>query len=303
MASPRLRIIFNPQSGDVRKSPQQLLEILAQMQERSFESLVYLLQEGSDLAGRIQADLQQGIELFVAAGGDGTIDSVAACLANTPGVLGIVPAGTRNNIALSLGIPSDIPVAVDLLRQGQRIKMDLGLAECAGRQQYFMETCSIGLFSALFPAADDIQHGELNRIGDLLAALVASQPAKLQLKLDGEWDVECEGHAALVANLPFVGPNLPLAPPESINDGLLEVLLFADQNKIEVFTNMAQMTMLQGNDERIRHYQVHRLEMHTDPPMPVLADGFELGATPVTISIQKGALNMIAGVLRSKSAS
>ena len=149
--------------------------------------------------------------------------------------------------------------------------------------------------SSVLPHANDEIGVRGGDAGDLLAALVSSPQAELSLVLDRKWKVESEGHVILVANSPYVGPNLQLAPLDGMHDGLLEVLLFANQTKIEVITNMAQIAIRPGSDERIRRYQVHQVDIRTDPPMPVLADGFELGETPLSISVQGGALTMIAG--------
>ena len=66
--------------------------------------------------------------MFVVCGGDGTILAVAEALIGTRATLGIIPTGTQNDVALSLGIPADVPAAIALLRTGRRIKVDVGLA-------------------------------------------------------------------------------------------------------------------------------------------------------------------------------
>ena len=92
----------------------------------------------------------------------------------------------------------------------------------------------MGLFSALFPAADDIQHGDLTRIGDFLAALVASPPAEMHLILDGKQKIKTLCHVVLVSNMPYIGPHFQVGTSASMNDGLLDVLLFADLSKMEL---------------------------------------------------------------------
>ena len=122
--------------------------------------------------------------MFVVCGGDGTISAVARTLAGTRATLGIIPIGTQNNTALSLGIPADIPAAIAILRTGRRIKVDVGMATCGKINTPFLEVCSVGLVSTLFPSADDIQHGNLARVGDFLTTLVGSPPAEIHLLLD-----------------------------------------------------------------------------------------------------------------------
>ena len=108
-------------------------------------------------------------------------------------------------MALSLGIPEDIPAAVALLRTGRRIKVDMGMAACGKTVQPFLLACVVGLVSAIFPSADDIQHGNLARIGDFLAALAASPPAEMCLVLDNKQEIRTQGHLAVVSSMPYVG--------------------------------------------------------------------------------------------------
>src|SRR5258707_11097246 len=129
----RLKLIFNPMSGSVADSPAQLLAIVTALQAANYLPEVFLVQPDCDLDDVVKDALHRGLRLFVVCGGDGTIDSVAAMLAGTRGTLAIVPAGTRNNVAFSLGIPDDPAAAVGPLRSGRRPKIDVGLA--GGRQR------------------------------------------------------------------------------------------------------------------------------------------------------------------------
>jgi diacylglycerol kinase (ATP) len=290
----RVKLIFNPNSGAARQSPSQLLNLIAELQNDNFLPEVYLLQEGGNLEAAIKDSLDRGLRLFVVCGGDGTIESVAAALSGTDAVLGIVPAGTYNNVALSLGIPEDIPAAAALLRDGQMIKVDMGIASCGEFQSPFLEICSVGLLSAIFPALDDIQHGDLTRIGDFLATLVNSSPAEISLVLDNRKELNFQGHVVLVANMPYVGPHYQIGVPGSFVDGLLDVLVFANLNKLEILDNAVQTAVGGAGDPRIQRYQVREISIDSSPPMPVLVDGRSLGTGKVQIRLREQALQVIA---------
>ena len=109
-------------------------------------------------------------------------------------------------------LTDDIPAAIAILRTGHRIKVDMGLTETGVIKQSFLEVCSVGLLSTLFPSADDIQHGNLRRVGDFLATLVASSPAKMHLVLDGKREINTMCHAVLVSNMPYIGFHYQLGP-------------------------------------------------------------------------------------------
>jgi diacylglycerol kinase (ATP) len=155
----------------------------------------------------------------------------------------------------------------------------------------------VGLLSALFPAADDIQHGNLTRIGDFLAALVASPPAEMHLILDGKQKINTMCHVVLVSNMPYIGPHFQVGTPASMNDGLLDVLLFADLSKMDLLGYAVQVARAGGGpeDERIQHYHVRRVEVDTNPVMPVMADGLALGEGPLRIRMQRHVLAVMVG--------
>ncbi len=292
----KAKLIFNPTSGAPGESPAQLMALLTEMQALDLMPEVHLIQPGHDLLPVIEEALHRGIRLFVVSGGDGTIDSVASALAGTHAVLGIIPTGTQNNVALSLGIPTDIPGAVSLLRHGHPIKVDMGIAECAGVKRMFLEVCSVGLLSALFPAADDIQHGNLARIGDLLSTLVSFPAAEIRMVLDHKQTINTQGHVVLVSNMPYLGPHYQVAPANSYLNGLLEVLVFANQTKLELLSNVVQMAAGTGPDDpRIQRYHIHHIAIETTPAMPVLVDGVMYGEGPVEIGIRRRALAVMAG--------
>lgn len=271
------------------------MDVITQMQASGLIPEPYLVGPDCDIAPVVQDALQRDIKLIVVCGGDGTIENVAESLIDSDAALGIIPTGTRNNVALSLGIPEDIPAAVALLEKGRTVKIDVGYATCGERSHLFLETCSIGLISALFPAADDIQHGNLARIGDFLATLIHSPAAEMRLVIDAERQINTQGHVVLVANLPYTGPHYQIAAPESYDDGLLDLLVFSDLSKLELLSNMAQIPGSETEDPRIQRYHAKKVEINTSPPMPVMADGFSLGEGPLSIDIRQCALSVMAG--------
>jgi diacylglycerol kinase (ATP) len=294
----RAKLIFNPGSGATGESPVKLMDVISEMQAWKLVPEAYLVEPDGDLPGVIQNALEDGMRMFVVCGGDGTIDVVAGALAGTNATLGIIPTGTQNNVALSLGIPlADIPAAIAILRTGQRIKVDMGVAEFGGMKRSFLEVCSVGLLSALYPSADDVQHGNLTRVGDFLATLAASSPAEMHLVLDGKREINTMCHAVLISNMPYIGPHFQVGTPTSINDGLLDVLLFANLSKMDLLGYAVQAARPGGGpeDERIQHYHVHSVDIDTNPAMPVLVDGTALGEGLVRIEVRRRVLAVLVG--------
>lgn len=293
----RAKLIFNPISGAPGDSPAQLLQILTEMQDWNLLPEVTLFEPGMDLVNVVHDALRRGIRHFLVSGGDGTIDTVAGALSGAHAVLAIVPTGTQNNVALSLGLPADIPGAVALLRNGRPLRVDLGIAACGESVRLFLEVCSVGLLSALFPAADDIQHGNIARIGDLLATLVAFSVADLHLVLDSHKQIHTQGHVVLIGNMPYIGPHYQIAAQGAHQDGLLDVLVFNTASKLDLLGSVVTSANVSVEDPRLQRYQVHSLTIYTDPPMPVMVDGFSLGESPLTIKMRRRAVTIMTGPL------
>ncbi|MFZ3079973.1 MAG: diacylglycerol kinase family protein [Bellilinea sp.] len=292
----RAKLIFNPSAGAARTSPIEIVDVIHEMQTWNLVPEAYLVEPGDDLQGVVQVALAQGIRMFVVCGGDGTISAVARTLAGTRATLGIIPIGTQNNTALSLGIPSDIPAAIAILRTGRRIKVDVGMAACGNSNTPFLEACSVGLISDLFPSADDIQHGNLARVGDFLKTLAASPPAEIHLLLDDKQEIQNLGHVVLVSNMPYIGFHYQLGSPASFKDGLLDVLFFADLSKLDLLGYILQgVGVGKPEDQRIQHFRVRKVEIDTHPAMPVMADGNALGAGLVRIEMRRRVLAVMVG--------
>jgi diacylglycerol kinase (ATP) len=292
----RAKLIFNPSAGAARTSPIEIVDVIHEMQTWKLVPEAYLVEPGCDLPGVVQDALAQGFRMFVVCGGDGTISAVARSLAGTDATLGIIPIGTRNNTALSLNIPDDIPAAIAILRTGRRIKVDVGMATCGKTSTPFLEVCSVGLVSTLFPSVDDIQHGNLAQIGNFLATLASSTPAEIHLLLEDKQEIHDRGHVVLVSNMPYIGFHYQLGTVASFKDGLLDVLFFSDLSKLQLLGYVLQgVGEDHPEDSRIQHFHVRRVDIDTHPAMPVMADGSALGEGLVRIEVRRRVLAVMAG--------
>ena len=292
----RAKLIFNPSAGAARSSPIEIEAVIHEMQTWKLVPEAYLVEPGSDLPKVVQDAIAQGIRMFVVCGGDGTISAVARTLAGTPATLGIIPIGTQNNTALSLGLPEDISAAIAILRTGRRIKVDVGMATCGNKNTPFLEVCSVGLISTLFPSADDIQHGNLARVGDFLATLATSPPAEIHLLLDDKREIHNLGYVVLVSNMPYIGLHYQVGSTASFKDGLLDVLFFADLSKLDLLGYVFRgVGVGKPEDDRIQHFHVRRVDIDTHPAMPVMADGTALGEGLVSIEVRRHVLAVMVG--------
>ncbi len=291
----RAKLIFNASSGRPEESPQQLASILSEMQDHQILPEVFMVRPDSQLETVVSNAIQTGIKLIVVAGGDGTIDSVVGAMVGTDVTLGIIPTGTRNNVAFNLGITGDIANSVALLRRGRQMKIDVGRVHFGHSRRWFLEAVAVGLLSDLYPIADRLQHGDLAQIGGLFSTFISATPSRLRMILDGNKQLATTTHMMLIANMPFLGPRFRISSRVSFKDGHLDVFTFSDMGKLNMLSYaMLSRGVLSGNIG-IKRYRAKHVAIVSKPQMPILADGLQLGKGRLSAQIHPRALTVMAG--------
>jgi diacylglycerol kinase (ATP) len=295
------KLIFNPNAGAADEATRKFMEVVKELQATDILTEPYLIEPNCDLQKVIQEAIGQGIRLFIACGGDGTVSSVAKELIGTNAILGIIPTGSQNNIAFSLGISKDIPSSVAILGTGRHLKIDTSNCTCNNHSTPCIEVCSVGLVSSLFPSTDDILHGDLTRIGDFIATLTTTLPSEIQILLDNETEVNISGHVVLISNMPYIFRHFQVGSKDSFEDGLIDVLFSADQSKLDLIRHAVKSPGTDfKQDPRIQHYRARSIVIDTVPPMPIMADGTKIGEGTVKIDIQKRALSVLVPTRETK---
>lgn len=294
----KAKLIFNPASGNPTDSAIQLVELLRHLQTQKIETEVILVQPTHRLHLVARNAARDGAKMVIVSGGDGTIENVALGLVGTKTTLGIIPTGTRNNLARSLNIPTNnLAAAVALLRKGRRLKIDVGVIRYRTSSRSFLEVGIIGLASALYSSADDFQHGDLGKITQFISTLVAAMPSEIRLRLDhARKEIVTNAHLVLIANMPFMGANFQVAPDVVFDDRHLDVFVYSDLNKRDLI-GQAMQSSTSLPDARIQRFRAKTIAITTNPAMPVMADGIALvvGKNPVTVALQPHRLRVMAG--------
>ena len=209
--------------------------------------------------------LEEPGDLVVVAGGDGTVSRVAKRMAGRGVPLATLPSGTANNISRSLGLV-DRPFE-ELVRswpQARRVKLDIGVAEGPWGMHYFVEGLGVGLFARLLAggSGDEIKRAKTKRPGAkvdnalerLKKSAEKSRPIALKAALDGK---DISGRYVLLeaVNIPYVGPNLFLAPDSKSGDGQLDVVLVTEA---ECDRLVQYLSTWQDNRERLAVLPSHQ---------------------------------------------
>jgi YegS/Rv2252/BmrU family lipid kinase len=240
--------------------------------------------------------IKDGYKTVIAMGGDGTIEAVMRGMIGGKARLGIVPTGTENNIAKSLGIPKDLQEACALIASDNMLKLDVGqVTTRKGKKFIFFEMATVGLSAAVYPDANKAASGKLSSIKAAAMTFIhqESRPT-ISLTLDNESKIEVETMLVMVSNTPIFGKNFLVAPGASLQDGLLDISVYPDFGKVELISYYAAvMDGGYSGDGKVQHYQARKLKVKASPKLDVMADGVALGKGTVKIKVRQGALRVI----------
>jgi len=182
--------------------------------------------------------LCHGAEAVVIAGGDGTISKVAKRLAGTSVPMAIVPMGTANNVARSIGLGVEPSSAVLALKRAIQRPVDLGVVRNGRRRDYFLEGFGVGVFAYVMGEKAGKNDKKLRKALALIAAeLEEYEPRRFDLEVDGN-DFSGKFVLAAVMNARYFGPALALAPEAKCDDGELDVVLVRPEAKTALVNHL-----------------------------------------------------------------
>ncbi len=237
--------------------------------------------------------LEQGVDRLIVGGGDGTLGTVAGHLAHRSTVLGVLPLGTANDFARTLGIPIDPTAAVEVIAQGQIRLVDLGRAN----ETYFLNVASVGMsVSATSELSPEIKR-RLGSLAYLYAGAIAftSHPTFRVRVQSGQELIETSAHQFVVGNGRFFGGGVLVAPQSSLEDGLLHAYALGTRGRWDLLKTVACLRMGVPIDRPGDFFfQTPALRVETWPPLKVDSDGEIRTQTPVTFAVEPQALRVYA---------
>ena len=277
-------LVINPRASRVR-DPQHrraVVELVADAIRTRTGAPPAIVEDTQD-AAEAQLRALTTAPLVAVVGGDGTVRHAAGILAGGGIPLAIVPAGTGNVLAASLGIRG-FRSARDAIVGGTTRSIDLGLAEWgrSGAAQpdgggMFVVAAGTGLDARIMAAAHEDWKRRLRfgaYIGAAMREVLRSAPVDLVITADGE-RIERTGHLVLVANTGEIipgrlGPRRPIDP----SDGQLDLLVVTGRGIAGGLRSAADLLLRSGElDGTTIRRRIHEVRIETDPPQPVETDG------------------------------
>jgi diacylglycerol kinase (ATP) len=245
--------------------------------------------EAADLAQQCVAD---GIEALVVCGGDGMVHLAVQAVATTSTALGIIPAGTGNDVARYFDIPrKDSLGAADRVIAGRTRTVDLARSGT----RYFVTVLAAGFDAVVNERANRMTwpRGQMRYNLATLAELRVFEPMPYTLLLDGR-ELTLDAMLVAVGNGPSFGGGLRITEGAILDDGMLDVVIIKPMSKLGLIQTYPKL--FKGTHVTHPQYEHHLARSVTvaAPGIVSYADGERFGALPLTVECVPGALTVLA---------
>ena len=308
----RALLILNPVSGDDEPNTEKVTAIRAQLAAAPFtlEVCETTPERGAGVIAR--EAVAAGVEVILVGGGDGTVSEVARELVRQPVTLGILPIGTFNNIARSIGVLTGLPAATAIIAAGNVRAIDVGLAN---ERDYFFEAAGAGLDAALFPIGEEIKGGSWLRLWRAAKLTWKYQPQPFDITFDRplrevlprERQIRLSARAlegrtirlnallAVAANGPYYGGGFTVAAGARLRDGRLTVSIYRRFSKWELARHFQSISRGRYRySPKIETFTAAEVEFASPRRIAVHIDGQPIGSTPIKLQALPKALRVFA---------
>lgn len=255
--------IINPISGTGSKKsiPELLGQAYSSADGELFLTYTKAAGHAEELAHRAA---EEGFEEVIAVGGDGTVNEVARALLGTNTALGIVPKGSGNGLARSLGIAMNSEEAIRQLSTGRRICID----SCTMDGRPFFCTCGMGFDAAVSHAfAEASSRGPVTYFRTMIEEYRGFQAENYHITLDGERSFDTEAFVLVAANATQYGNNAYIAPEADLADGFLDLALIRPFPGIEAAFVLGDLMLGRLSNNKYYHAERAR-ELIIERPSP-----------------------------------
>jgi diacylglycerol kinase (ATP) len=291
----RTCIIVNPNAGSVED-----LAALESALGRLPGSEVLRTEAAGDAERLAHEALRDGADLVVAAGGDGTLNEVVNGLSEDFGKarLGLIPLGTGNDFARSIGVPNVLEEALAILVEGTVRSVDVARATIGDTCRCFLNMSAGGFSGEVSERASDAKDrwGPLAYMRAAVGALPELKGFLTTITLNGAETLSLETYNIVISNGRYVASGIPAAPKAVLDDGLLDVMIAPATTLPQLAVLIPQVLLgLHLESDLLLFRRATRVEIECDPPMAFNVDGELIGEGTARFEILPRALRVIAG--------
>ena len=265
----KITFILNPKSGTQSKAEVPAM-IHQTLEKELFDTEICFTEYRGHAAEIAKRKAEDGVDIVVAVGGDGTVNEVARSLVHTNTALAIIPCGSGNGLARHLCLPMDIKKAISIINSCQIEDFDYGVIN----GMPFFCTCGMGFdafISEKFASAG--KRGLGTYVENTLRGGLSYEPETYEIEMDGQTE---HYRAFLIAcgNASQYGNNFYIAPQASMSDGLLDVTIIETMNVLkapQIVMQMINKTL--DNNPNVKTFKCHSLHVRREQPGVIHYDG------------------------------
>jgi diacylglycerol kinase (ATP) len=289
-------VLWNPKSGKAADAAPERARFL-QAPDTTLEET----ESPADARHKAEQAAARGFDIVVAAGGDGTVNSVANGIIDSGAdvTLGVMPIGTANDFAFSLGMPTELDAATDAVIANNARPLDIVELETSSQHWCYANVAAGGNSDRVTNALDDEMKatwGPLCYLRGALGVLGDMHSFHAQVVFDDDRPLEIDLWNIIVANGRTNAGRLHIAPRANLEDGLLDVLLIKNGDPIDMAALTARYLFSDFvESELVIYRQVRSLKIKSDPQMRFSIDGESIDDQPVVFRCLPGAVRMIVG--------
>ncbi|HVS45309.1 MAG TPA: YegS/Rv2252/BmrU family lipid kinase [Verrucomicrobiae bacterium] len=257
------------------------------------------VENSKELRKRVKRAVKSGHKLIVVAGGDGSQTAAVGPMAYTKAVLGVIPAGTGNSFAQTLGIKPTIEDAIHTILNGTVAEVDLGVIN----GKYFANFATIGLSAEIGLDTPELLKKLTGSVAYGLSAIVPmlrQQPFPAKISWENN-ALKVETYQMVVANGRFFG-NTPILPDAEITSGRLSFFTTAGAGRLDMMR--MYLAFLNGTHTQLpdaHYFQTKKLTIKTKGRQKIAVDGRDFGYTPATFSVASKALRVMVPIAASEA--
>lgn len=307
----RACLLVNPTSGvDPIENKQLISRIWSRLQASGIWAEVVETQPSESPEAVARRAASEGYSMVIACGGDGTVGAAARGLVDTDCSLGVLPAGTYNNFARSLGIPFDLRKACKVVARGRTRRVDVGVAN---EEHVFFEAAGVGIDAQLFPLGEEIKSGRWTRLWEAAKLAYRAQPSRIHFELNlplaeayqegnarpfqsgDARELDFSAFLLIIALGRYYGSGFTVAPNAVLDDGLFNIRIFRNFSKHELLRHFWSISRRRYcYSPKIDTFTASEMTVTAGVDLPYHVDGIVAGRLPLRLRVKRRALKVLA---------